>query len=214
METRSQRLVVCARQDFYKPVPFAKQKVRSVSRRAKGSFSLCWRSAIPLRRRQNRRRIRKAAAGRQSARVHLLRRRLHVRPLLAGQTRPGAGQCRGDPGRLLRRVAQLPSQSPDRKGGFFLRLDDSCAEWLNSLLRVPTVREGSSTRQHTLPLASNVCRDGDPLCRAATRCTDGSLREYGTRCRRKRVTPYPLPKRWGCSSKFCVRVQTLLQRGK
>jgi hypothetical protein len=73
-------------------------------------------------------------------------------------------------------------------------LNDSCAEWLNSLLRAPTVREGSSTfslshfkslpraltvredfstRQHTLPLASNVCRDGDPLCRAATRCTDG-----------------------------------------
>jgi hypothetical protein len=73
-------------------------------------------------------------------------------------------------------------------------LDDSCAEWLNSLLRAPTVREGSSTfslshfkslpraltvredsstRQHTLPLASNVCRDGDPPCRAATRCTDG-----------------------------------------
>ena len=62
-------------------------------------------------------------------------------------------------------------------------LNDSCAEWLNSLLRAPTVREGSSTfslahfksllravtvregsstRQHTLPLASNVCRDDDP----------------------------------------------------
>ena len=32
-------------------------------------------------------------------------------------------------------------------------LDDSCAKWLNSL--PPTAREGSSTRQHTLPLASN-----------------------------------------------------------
>ncbi len=31
-----------------------------------------------------------------------------------------------------------------------------------SLLSAQTVREGSSTRQHTLPLASNVCRGGDP----------------------------------------------------
>ena len=36
-------------------------------------------------------------------------------------------------------------------------LDDSCAKWLNSL--PPTAREGSSTRQHTLPLASNDCPD-------------------------------------------------------
>ncbi len=46
-------------------------------------------------------------------------------------------------------------------------LNDSGAEWLNSLLRAPTVREGSSTCQHTLR------RGGDPPCRPATRCTDG-----------------------------------------
>ena len=35
-------------------------------------------------------------------------------------TRPiGADEFRGDPERLLRRMAQLPAQSPDRKGGFF-----------------------------------------------------------------------------------------------
>jgi hypothetical protein len=42
-----------------------------------------------------------------------------------------------------------------------------------SLLSAQTVREGSSTRQQTLPLASNVCRGGDPPCRAATRCSGG-----------------------------------------
>ena len=77
---------------------------------------------------------------------------------------------------------------PDGADEFREGTHDSCAEWLNSLLRAPTVREGSSTfslshfkslpraltvregsstRQHTLR------RGGDPPCRAATRCTDG-----------------------------------------
>ena len=42
------------------------------------------------------------------------------RELREGTPRPiGADEFRGDPERLLRRMAQLSAQSPDRQGGFF-----------------------------------------------------------------------------------------------
>ncbi len=91
-----------------------------------------------------------------------------TRPIGADEFREGMGHTR---------------PAPSGRMNLEETLNDSCAEWLNSLLRAPTVREGSSTfslahfksllraltvregsstRQHTLPLASNVCRDNDP----------------------------------------------------
>jgi hypothetical protein len=49
---------------------------------------------------------------------------------------------------------------PDGADEFREGTHDSCAEWLNSLLRAPTVREGSSTFSLQKPAQGPDCTGG------------------------------------------------------